>query len=207
MGALDFLNPINTAVSAAKSIVEIWSNLKDKKDRENSSIAADLTDLMEELRKTHSTIVKLVSPLRRIPDNPATFGNDFVAVYNDFRDFHDAFDFGDARTHCHKIRQIRTRMARRQPRFGTNTQWQELYSTLHDLDNADLDIIDYHYKPFMREFDAAMNRIYHHVQSNEIPQAIAEKNAFLASLGPEYDKNKATLEEMTDLVGDLTAGL
>ncbi|MBI4790778.1 MAG: hypothetical protein HY782_27430, partial [Chloroflexi bacterium] len=133
--------------------------------------------------------------------------NDFVAVYNDFRDFYDAYDFGDARTHCHKLRQIRMRMGRRQPRFGTNTQWQELFSTLHALDNADLDIIDYHYKPFMREFDSAMNRIYNHVQSNEIPQAIAERNVFLASLGPEYDKNKATLEDMTDLVGDLTAGL
>ncbi|OGO35868.1 MAG: hypothetical protein A2Z03_04515 [Chloroflexi bacterium RBG_16_56_8] len=207
MGALDFLNPINTAVSAAKSIVEIWSNLKDKKDRENSSIAADLTDLMEELRKTHSTIVKLVSPLRRIPDNHATFGNDFVAVYNDFRDFYDAFDFGDARTHCHKIRQIRTRMARRQPRFGTNTQWQELFSTLHALDNSDLDVIEHYYKPFTKQFDSAMNGIYQRVQSNEIPQAISEKNAFLASLGPEYDKNKAALEEMTDLVGELTAGL
>lgn len=101
---LDFLNPLNIAASAVKSLIDAWNTIKDRKDRETTSMIVDLTDLMEELRKTHSTIVKLVSPLRRIPDAPATFGSDFKIAYNDFRDFYDAYDFGDARTHCHKIR-------------------------------------------------------------------------------------------------------
>jgi hypothetical protein len=52
-----------------------------------------------------------------------------------------------------------------------------------------------------------MNRINNLVDNNQIAQAIAEKKTFLASLGQEYDKNRAMLEEMTDTVDKLTAGL
>jgi hypothetical protein len=205
--SLNFLNPLNVAAKATKSLVEVWNTFKDRKDRETASMIADLTDLMEELRKTHSTIVKLVSPLRRIPDSTSTFGDDFKNVYNDFRDFYDAYDFGNERTHCHKIRQIQNRMLKRKPLFGTNQQWTELYASLDALSNADLDIIDHQFKPFMSWFDQTMNRIHNLVDNNDITQAIAEKKTFLACLGQEYDKNKGMLEEMTDTVGKLTAGL
>ncbi|MGB7621849.1 MAG: hypothetical protein WBN92_05820 [Terriglobia bacterium] len=204
---LDFLNSLNVAATAAKSLVDVWSTIRDRKDRETASMLADLTDLMEELRKTHSTIVKLVSPLRRIPDSPSTFVNDFKNVYNDFRDFYDAHDFGDERTHCHKIIQIQNRMLKRKPLFGSNQQWTDLYASLKALANADLDIIDYQFKPFMAWFDQTMNRIKSLIDNNDLTQAISEKRAFLGSLGQEYDKNKAMLEEMTDTVGKLTAGL
>jgi hypothetical protein len=204
---LDFLNPLNIAAEAGKKIIDVWVNIKDRKDRETTSMIADLTDLIEELRKTHSTIVKLVSPLRRIADNPNTFGNDFTAVYDDFRDFYDAYDFGNERTRCHKIRQIQNRMLKRKPLFGAADQWKQLHASLASLANADFDIIDNQYKPFMASFDQTMNRIKQSVDNNNIPLAIAEKAGFLASLGPEYDKNKKMLEEMTDDIGRLTAGL
>jgi len=204
---LDFLNPLNIAASAVKSLIDAWNTVKDRKDRETTSMIVDLTDLMEELRKTHFTIVKLVSPLRRIPDAPATFGSDFKSAYNDFRDFYDAYDFGDARTHCHKIRQIQNRMLRRQPLFGSDQQWTELYTSLGALSDADLDLIDYRYKPFMAWFNQTMNRIDALVDNHDIDQAMAERRTFLTGLGQEYDKNKALLEEMTDTVGKLTAGL
>ncbi len=204
---LNFLNPINAASSAIKSLVDVWNTIKDRKDRETASMIADLTGLMEELRKTHSTIVKLVSPLRRIPDSPATFASDFKNVYFDFRDFYDAYDFGDERTHCHKIRQIQNRMLKRKPMFGTNQQWTQLYQDLGALSNADLDIIDHQFKPFMAWFDQTMNRINQLVDNNDINQARLEKKAFLGTLEPEYNRNKAMLEEMTDTIGRLTGGL
>lgn len=207
MNPLYFLNPLNIAAEAIKKVVDVWTTLKDRKDRETTSIIADLTDLTEELRKTHSTIVKLVSPLRRIADNPMTFGNEFKKVYNDFRDFYDAYDFGNERTRCHKIRQIQNRMLKRKPLFGADAQWNQLHASLGALSDADFDIIDNQYKPFMASFDKTMNSINQHVDNNVIPLAIAEKAAFLASLGPDYDKNKRMLEEMTYTIGTLTAGL
>jgi hemerythrin len=207
MNPLDFLNPLNIAAEASKKLVDVWTNLTDRKDRETTSIIADLTDLIEELRKTHSTIVKLVSPLRRIADDPMAFGNEFKKVYNDFRDFYDAYDFGNERTRCHKIRQIQNRMLKRKPLFGVDAQWNQLHASLRALSSADFDIIDNQYKPFMALFDKTMNSINQHVDNNDISLAIAEKTAFLASLGPDYDKNKRLLEEMTDTVGTLTAGL
>jgi hypothetical protein len=78
---LGFLNPINAASSAIKSLVDVWNTVKDRKSSETASMLADLTSLLEELRKTHSTIVKLVSPLRRIPDTPASFADDFKKVF------------------------------------------------------------------------------------------------------------------------------
>jgi hypothetical protein len=204
---LDFLNPINAASSAIKSLVDVWNTIKDRRDRETASMIADLTSLIEELRKTHSTIVKLVSPLRRIPDSPATFASDFENVYFDFRDFYDAYDFGDERTHCHKILQVQKRMRNRKPTFGTNQQWTQLYNDLGSLSTADLDIIDQQFKPFMAWFDQAMKRIHQLVDNKDINQAILEKKAFLGSLEPAYNRNKAMLEEMTDTIGRLTGGL
>lgn len=207
MNPLDFLNPLNIAAEAIKKLVDVWVTIKDRKDRETTSMLADLTDLIEELRKTHSTIVKMISPLRRITNNPATFENDFKSVYDDFRDFYDAYDFGEERTRCHKIRQIQNRMLKRKPLFGANEQWDQLYTSLGALSYADFDIIDNQYKPFMASFDQTMIRIKQEVDNNNIPLAIAEKEAFLTNLGPEYDKNKRMLEEMTDTIGRLTAGL
>lgn len=207
MTPLDFLNPLNIAAEAIKKLVDVWGAIKDRKDRETTSMLADLTGLMEELQKTHSTIVKMVSPLRRTTDNPATFGNDFKSVYNDFRDFYDAKDFCDERTRCHKIRQIQQRMLKRKPLFGADEQWEQLHTSLEALSDADSDIIEERYIPFMASFDQAMNRIKQEVDNNNIPLAIAERDSFLSTLGPEYDKNKRMLKEMTNTVGTLTAGL
>lgn|SRR5262249_27662868 len=204
---LAFLNPINGAASAVKSLVDVWNTIRDRKDCETASMIADLTGLMEELRKTHSTIVRLVSPLRRIPDSPASFAGDFKNVYFDFRDFYDAYDFGDERTHCHKIGQLQNRMQKRKPMFGSNQQWTDLYVGLATLSNADQDIIDYQFKPFMAWFDQNMNRINQLVDNNDINGAILEKKTFLDSLAPEYSQNKAMLDEMTDTIGHLTSGL
>ncbi|MGA2166908.1 MAG: hypothetical protein ABSG62_01770 [Terracidiphilus sp.] len=204
---MDFLNPINSAAQTTKSLVDIWANFKDRRDRENTSVAADLTALLEELRRTHSTIVKLVSPLRRISDNHQTFSNDFTAVYNDFRDVCDAYDFGEERTHCHKIWQIRSRLQKRKPHFGSDNQWLQLDGDLEALSNADIDLIDEQYKPFMRSFDAVMMAIKQSVDAGDIQEAIKAKNDFLNSLGAAYEQNKLMLEQMTDTVGRLTAGL
>jgi hypothetical protein len=201
------LNPINDAADAVKTIVDVWYTIKDRKDRETASIVADLLGLMEELRRTHSTIVKLVSPLRRIPDSKATFANDFVKVFDDFRDFIDARDFSTERTHCHKITQIKNRMKKRKPKFGKKQQWDELYNDLDQLHGADIDIIDNLFKPFIKRFNQAMVKIYQLVKNKDIKQAIVEKNKFLDTLESEYTKNKAMLENMTDVIGKLTAGL
>ncbi|MHC4742422.1 MAG: toll/interleukin-1 receptor domain-containing protein, partial [Planctomycetota bacterium] len=91
MGGLDFLNPVN---AGAKSIIPLADSLNSFGDRdrqEAASITADLTSLLEELRRTHSTIVKMVSPLRRVPDDPKVFPVEFLNVYNDFRDVYDAY--------------------------------------------------------------------------------------------------------------------
>src|SRR5438105_2657017 len=91
--------------SRERSLNEVKSNFGTV-NLGSESNHADLLSLMEELRKTHSTIVKAISPLRRVPDDAATFARDFGAVYNDFRDLYDAKDFWEERTHCHKIRLI-----------------------------------------------------------------------------------------------------
>jgi hypothetical protein len=207
MNPLDFLSPINTAVTILKNLLDSRNSLQDRTDRENTSMAVDLIDLLSELSKTHAMIVKLVSPLRRISDNLQTFANDFIPVYNDFRDIYDALDFVHEHMRCGKIGQIHSRMRQRKPRFGSQAQWDGLNTILYELASSDAEIIDRQYRPFMKRFDKVMRRIEQHVKNNQIAEAIAEKNAFLNSLGPDYDQNKAMLEEMTDGVGKLIASL
>ena len=203
-GPLDFLTPVNTAVSIVKSLVDEWRTMHDRQDSANKAIAADLMGLLEELRKTNSTIVKLVSPVRRIKDDPLTFAGEWQNVYADFRDAVDAHDFIEERMHCHKIGQIRFRMGKRKPRFGKDAQWQQFDHALDELSNADLGIIERHYRPFVARLDAAMRGIDGYVQTNNPAQAIAEKKIFLADLDPGYAKTKALLTEMSDLIAQLT---
>jgi hypothetical protein len=203
-GPLDFLTPVNTAVSIVKSLLDEWRKVQDRQDSANKAIAADLMGLLEELRKTNSTIVKLVSPVRRIKDDPQTFAGEWQNVYADFRDAVDAYDFIEERMHCHKIEQIRTRMSKRKPRFGNAAQWQQFDQILIALGSADFGIIDLHYKPFVANLDAAMRQIDGWVQANDPAQAIAAKQTLLADLAPGYDQTKALLTEMSDAIAQLT---
>jgi hypothetical protein len=88
---------------------------------------------VEELRRTHSTIVKAISLLRRIPDNEATFPENFCAVYNNFRDFYDVYDFWGERTHCHKVERILKRLEKRDAAIMSSTEWAQLQPNLIEL--------------------------------------------------------------------------
>ncbi len=207
MSALDFLNPVNVTVTILEKLFAAWDKLQDRTGRENMGISVDLLDLLNELHITHETIVKLVSPLRRIRDNLQTFANDFTTVYNDFRDIYYAHDFVHVHTRCGKIAQIHSRIRKRRPHFGEQAQWDGLNTILYELSNSDTEIIERQYRPFMKRFDEVMRRIEQLVKNNQIAEAIAEKNAFLHSLDPDYDQNKAMLEKMTDKINKLTANL
>jgi hypothetical protein len=207
MSVLDFLNPINAGANAVAPLVDLWSSLGNRDQQAVSSIATDLTSLLEELRKTHSTIVKMASPLRRIPNDSKVFPAQFNNVYNDFRDAYDAYDFADERTHCHKIQQIRRRLQRRERPFGTEEQWQNLFRHFESLGDFDDSLIERHYVPFMARFNDAMNRINDHLNCNRISEAIDAKNDFLASLETDYDKTKFYLKQMTEAIGLLTEEL
>ena len=207
MSALEFLNPINAGAIALRPLVDSWSSLDNPARQEAAGIAADLTSLLEELRRTHSTIVKTVSPLRRLPDDAAVFPEKFKDVYDDFRDVYDAYDFSDERTRCHKIKQIQNRLQRRARCFGTDEQWMDLFGHLEILGEADMNLIERHYVPFMDRFNTAMKTIEDHLKSNRVAEAIVAKNEFLTSLDTEYDKTKLYLKEMTDTIGFLEAQL
>jgi hypothetical protein len=91
--------------------------------------------------------------------------------------------------------------------FGDNEQWLQLFKDLNELSTADLDIIDNQFKSFMAWFDQSMKKINHLLENNDVTKAIVEKRQFLSSLEPEYNKNKAMLEDMTDTIGRLSFGL
>ena len=207
MNSLHFLKPINAGAEAVTPLLDSWSSLGNRDQQDVASIAADLTSLLEELRKTHSTIVKMASPLRRTPNDSKVFPVEFNNVYNDFRDAYDAYDFADERTHCHKIQQIRRRLQRRKRPFGTEEQWQNLFRHLETLGAADDNLIERHYVPFMARFNDAMNKINDHLNCNRLSEAIDAKNEFLASLETDYDKTKLYIKRMTEAINLLTAEL
>jgi hypothetical protein len=205
---LSFLNPINTIVEIVIKLRDAWNNERDRTDREKASISADLLALLNELGKTHTMIVMLVSPLRRIDDsNHQTFARDFTAVYNDFRDTYDAHGFIEERTHCHKLGPILTRLERYKPRFGSQDQWSDLHNLIVRLQSLEGDIIGRQYRPFMMRFDQTMRTIEQYVRSNQFAEAIREKNEFLNNLEPDYNRDKAMLEVMTNMIGEFTANL
>jgi hypothetical protein len=176
-------------------------------DLESESIRADLLSLMEELRRTHSTIIKSISPLRRIPDNEATFAGDFRAAYNNFRDFYDAYDFWEERTHCHKIGRIQGRLEQHNAAIMRSNEWAHLRQNLVALSHADLDVIEQHYKPFMQHFNNVMVEIDRLVMSGEVVQAITLKQVFLNELSSQYDGIKEMLRLMTATIAEIETSL
>lgn len=196
------LGKVDDAAGAVSTLVELMRLRKDD-DFVNARIVATLTELMVELRKTHSTIVKLISPFRRIEDSPKTFSRDFKAYYNDFRDFVDTYDFIDERTHCSNIAHIEERLLKTKSRLADTSEWQTLQSLLNHLTGMDLDIIEGHYVPFVRRLDAVMKSIYDLVDRGQLNDAIAKKRELLAVLEPEFEKTKAMLGKMNDTINTL----
>ncbi len=176
-------------------------------DPVSQSIRSDLLSVMEELRRTHSTLVKLVSPLRRVKDSAATFADEFEAVYNDFRDFYDVYDFAEERTRCHKLRQIGQRLDRHEAPITRTPEWANLQADLHELYDLDINLIEGFYRPFTDRFNNVMVRIHEHIGKQEIGQAIALKQVFLAELSPQYDAIKGRLRFMTDAMSGIEDAL
>jgi pimeloyl-ACP methyl ester carboxylesterase len=181
-------------------------------DPVNETISAKLLSLVEELRRTHSTIVNAISPLRRISDKEATFADDFRAVYNSFRDFYDHEDFLEARTHCHKVEHILTRLENLDPAIVQRKEWQQLRSTLKMFVGIDLDFIDELIRPFMKRFNDVMVKINGlvggtTVTSGQVIEAIALKQGFLNALGSEYDDIKRMLRQMTETIAEIENSL
>ncbi len=193
------LNEMHDAAQVTQTIAATLA----QDDLESASIRATLLSLMEELRKTHSTMVKAISPLRRIKDDPDTFALDFGAIYNDFRDFYDAYDFFEQRTHCHKIREIHMRLEKHAAPITQTPDWGQLDQHLRILGEADFDVIEQHYVPFMQRYDNVMNEINHLITGGEIAQAITLKQVFLEDLAPQYDGIKAMLRKMTNTIMEI----
>jgi hypothetical protein len=194
-------------VDGAAQIVRMLTGKLTQSDRESESIRADLLGLMEELRKTHSTIVKAMSPLRRIADDPATFAADFRAVYNDFRDFYDADDFWQARTRCHKVERIWKRLEQHSAVITQSSEWEQLRQNLIALGDADLSVIEQYYRPFMEGFNAVMIEINRLLRDKEVLHAITLKQVFLDGVASQYDGIKEMLKTMTATIGEIEGSL
>jgi hypothetical protein len=202
-----FLDPVNDAAERAELLARLSANADYVKDRAAANVVADLNDLLQELSQTHRTIVAMISPLRRTSNDPTVFAQEFSDIYWDFRDKYDSNDFLSARTHCHKIRRIQSRLTQRKRLFGTEEQWNELEQLLMSLSWYDNDIIEAHYVPFLEAVNRKMKQIHQLVEDGSQEQAIAVKRELLDALEPEYDQSKAKLKKMTDSIGELTTQL
>ena len=56
----------------------------------SGTLAEQLEAFLGQWRQSHQALVELESSLRRIEDNPQTFGQDFTRFYNDFLDYYNS---------------------------------------------------------------------------------------------------------------------
>jgi hypothetical protein len=197
------LQDVTDAAHVTREIVKTLT----KGDLENETIRGELLSLMEELRKTHSTLVKAISPLRRVPDAPGVFEIKFREVYNDFRDFYDAHDFWEERTHCHKVGQIQYRLEKSRAPITQTPQWIQLQGYLSALGKADIDVIEQRYRPFMQRFNQVMVEINRQITNGDVSGAVKLKQTFLDELTPQYEEIKKILSEMTETIAEIEDGL
>jgi hypothetical protein len=192
-------------VNEAAEVVRTISAAAGAGDLDSTVISAQMLALMVELRKTHSTLVALISPLRRIDDQAATFPQQFQSVYNDFRDAYDGYDFFEERTHCTRVARLAWRLKRHNSPITQTPDWAQLDQALSVLGNADTDIIEAYYVPFLQNFNRVMVEIDRLVGQGKIEEAITLKEEFLGELDPQYNAIKDVLKLMTNTIGDIEA--
>lgn len=198
--SLVFLDPLNVAATnLQQDVLQI-----DTKRVVLTGIKVELLALVNELRATHKAIVALANPLWQLSDNPGTVGDEFKPVYAGFRAQYDALDFGDQRTHCSRIREIHSDLMTKRAQLNVPLDWVRVDASLSALYTADLDIIEEHYRPFTRWLNDAMKIIHQFVAQGDAASAIQAKNALLNALEPNFNDNKAKLEEMNALITELT---
>jgi hypothetical protein len=193
------------SVNEAAQVVRAISASASVDDLDSTVIGAQLLTLMVELRKTHATLVALISPLRRVDDQATTFPQQFRIVYNDFRDAFDGYDFWEERTHCGRVARLAQRLEKRNSPIAYTPDWAQLRQALGILGNADMDIIEAHYVPFMQSFNRVMVEIDRLVGQGKIDEAITLKQVFLGELDPQYDAIKQMLKLMTNTIGEIEA--
>lgn len=203
--SLQFLQPLDLASGLASAIAPQLAQATAPIGAPTPA-ALQLRNLVEELRRTHKTLVDLLDPLWDIDDVPATFAAAFKPVYRQFRRFYNGNDLGNSRTHCHIIRSIRDDLHSARPRGGADeAAWAQMEGILAQLGNSDQDIIEARYRPFMRQvyeilgdIDALLN-----AQPPDVAQAIQIKRALQDKLQDGFDATKAKFEEMNDTIDRL----
>ncbi len=203
--SLQFLQPLDLASSLASAIAPHLAQTTAPVGAPTPA-ALQLRNLVEELRRTHKTLVDLLDPVWDIDDAAATFAATFKPVYRQFRRFYNGNDLGSSRTHCHIIRAIRDDLYRARPQGGADeAAWAQMEGILAQLGNSDMDIIEAQYRPFMLkvydilgDIDGLLN-----AQPPDVAQAIAIKRALQDKLQDGFDATKAKFEEMNDTIDRL----
>ncbi len=71
------------------------------------------------------------------------------------------------------------------------------------LSEADLDVIERYYRPFMERFNEIMVEIERLVADGEVVQDMTLKQVFLSELSSQYDGVQGMLREMTAMIAEI----
>jgi hypothetical protein len=71
------------------------------------------------------------------------------------------------------------------------------------LSEADLDVIERYYRPFMERFNEIMVEIERRVADGEVVQDMTLKQVFLSEVSSQYDGVQGMLREMTAMIAEI----
>jgi hypothetical protein len=198
---LHFTQPVDAAAGLVRQVIQQSPTLP-------KTVAADLAELMKELRRTHQTLVDKLDPVWNLKDNPNTFPKRFDSAFTKYRTFYLSKDLGDERTHCRVLGQIGAVLAAARPHGdASDATWQQLENLLRQLNDYDTDVIEQHYRPFMDSVYKTLNQINALLNAGDVAQAIQLKQALVNKLEQDYAAMRANFDEMGDIIGKINTAM
>ncbi len=175
---------IDEAVSAARL------------EEHGQQLVDDLTNLVQELSKSHQAMVQITDQYRRTGRNPQDFAARFESFYYDFKKYYDSQTWINENTSCAKVDQLSAKILPRLAPIMNPANFKALRIELQILSEGDFDMVRF-FGEFVERLNQVVEQVWHLVEQNKVEEAIQLKRDFEDQLSPSFQRTKAMFEKMT----------
>jgi len=173
-------------------------------EEHGQELVHSLTELVEELRKSHAVLVKVAGNYRRVGQDPTTFKANFETFYYDFKEYYDEETWIDEQTSCGKIGGMQARIVPQLAPLLDDATMDQLRQELTVLSSYDFDLIR-QFQEYLDQMDQAVEEIWAALGRGDVDHAIQCKLDFEAQISPTFRRSKVMFDRMGQSVQSVRA--
>jgi hypothetical protein len=169
-------------------------------EEHGQELVGTLEELVKELSKSNTGLVKVATNFRRTGSAPDTFKAQFEAFYYDFKEYYDGETWVDEKISSGKIADLRARILPRLSPILNDAAMTTLRAELDTLSNADNELVGF-YKDYLDQMNEMVEQVYAKLSVDQVADAIQLKRDYEAQISPGFQRIKSMLSKMEGSVG------